>query len=217
MSRAPDFKPRKEPKQERSKDTVDAVFEAMLDLVAKKDLSDPTVQTIADRAGVSVGSVYQYFPSKGALVSALLRYHLKQRMKELDDSLESARGLAGEAAAIKLVEGLVFEKRAKSKLELAMVRYFARAGDVAALTEMDEHMITSVRRYLESQGSNIRPANLDIASFVICNALRSAVLLSIVQKPERLADPEFKAELVRLLVGYLQPAHGAAVPQAQSE
>lgn len=206
MSRETDFSPRRQPKQERSKDTVDAVFEAMIDLVAKKDLSDPTVQTIADRAGVSVGSVYQYFPSKGALVSALLRYHLKQRMKELDDSLAAAHGLTGAEAATKLVEGLVFEKRAKSKLELAMVRFFARAGDVAALTEMDEHMIASVRRYLEAQGSHIRPVNLDIAAFVISNALRSAVLLSIVQNPERLADPEFKSELVRLLVGYLQPA-----------
>lgn len=210
MSRDSDFTPRRKPQQERSKDTLDAVFEAMIDLVAKKDLSDPTVQTIADRAGVSVGSVYQYFPSKGALVSALLRYHLKQRMKELDESLLAAQGLTGEAAATKLVEGLVFEKRAKSKLELAMVRFFARAGDVAALTEMDEHMIASVRRFLEAQGTNIRPVNLDIASFVISNALRSAVLLSIVQKPERLADPEFKDELVRLLVGYLQPVAAQA-------
>jgi AcrR family transcriptional regulator len=63
------------------------MFEAMLDIVSKHDTKDPKVQGIADRAGTSVGSVYQYFPSKGALVSALLRYHLKLRMAELDSSL----------------------------------------------------------------------------------------------------------------------------------
>ncbi len=207
MAKKTDFTPRRAPQQERSKDTVDTIFEAMLDVVAKHDLRDPTVQHIADRAGVSVGSVYQYFPSKGALVSALLRYHLKERMAKLDASLQAARGLTGLDAATLLVEGLLTDMDGRSKLELAMVRYFARAGDIAALTEMDEHMTSSVRGFLEQLGGSIRPVKLDLAAFIISNALRSAVLLSIVQSPERLADPAFKAELIHLLMGYLQPLH----------
>jgi AcrR family transcriptional regulator len=205
MSRRDPFAPRKAPQQTRSKGTVDAVFEAMLDIVLKRDFSDPTVQAIAERAGVSVGSVYQYFPSKGALVSGLLRYHLRQRMNQLDASLEAVRGLTGVEAATALVEGLLTEKRARSKLELAMVRYFARAGDLAALTEMDAHMLGSVAGFLRSLGPAIRPVNVEMAAFIISNALRSAVLLSIVQSPSRLEDPLFKQELIRLIVRYLEP------------
>ena len=204
------FTPRKQPQQARSKDTLDAVFEAMVDIVAKHDVHDPTVQRIADRAGVSVGSVYQYFPSKGALVTGLLRYHLKQRMAELDQALASVKGLSAEAAAEALVDGLLTEKRARSKVELAMVRYFARAGDLATLTEMDEHMYRVVREFLDSLGPAIRPADTAVASFLVCNTLRSAVLLSIVQKPDQLSAPAFKAELMRLLVGYLQPSPSAS-------
>jgi AcrR family transcriptional regulator len=203
MTKKGDFTPRKSPKQERSKETVDAIFEAMLDVIAKRDLSDPTVQAIADRAGVSVGSVYQYFPSKGALTSALLRYHLKLRMAELDEALEHAKGLTGEAAATMLVDGLISGTGHRTKLELAMIRYFARAGDIGTLTEMDEHMYASVRRYLEALGDTIRPVNLDVAAFVISNALRSAVLLSVVQRQQWLSDPALKGELIRLLVAYL--------------
>lgn len=205
MPRAPDFAPRKEPRQERAKSTVDALFEAMLDIVSKHDERDPTVQAIADRAGTSVGSVYQYFPSKGALVSALLRYHLKLRMAELDAALTDARTTTTpEEAAERLVTGLLSQTRSRPLLEKAMVRYFARAGDIATLTEMDEHMYASVRSFLASLGTAIRPVNLDTAAFVISNTLRSAVLLSIVQKPERLDDPDFARELVRLVTGYLR-------------
>jgi AcrR family transcriptional regulator len=204
MGRSPDFSPRRQPQQARSRETVDTIFEAMLDVLSKRNLDDPTVQTIADRAGVSVGSVYQYFPSKGALVSGLLRYHLKLRMDEVDAALAEARGLSGRAAAEKLVEGLVSGARGKSKVELAMIRYFARAGDLAALTEQDERMYASVRSFLEALGGDIRTVNLDIAAFLISNALRTAVLLSLVQRPERLEDPAFTQELTCLIESYLR-------------
>lgn len=177
----------------------------MLEVVAKRDLNEPTMQTIADRAGVSVGSVYQYFPTKGALVSGLLRYHLKLRMRELEKSLLAARELDASEVAKTLVEGLLDGARRQSKFELSMVRYFTRAGDIATLTELDEQMYGLVRTFLESLRDRIRPVNLDIATFVVSNTLRSAVLLTVAQKSERLADPEFKAELIFLLERYLQP------------
>ncbi len=176
----------------------------MIDVVAQKDLSDPTMQTIADRAGVSVGSVYQYFPTKGALVSGLLRYHLKLRMSELEVQLRSARDLEPKDAARALVEGLVSGMRTQSKFELAMVRYFTRAGDIATLTELDEQMCGHVRAFLAALGDRIRPVNLDIAAFVVSNALRSAVLLTVAQKPDRLSDPAFTAELTYLVERYLE-------------
>lgn len=177
----------------------------MLSVLARQDQDDPTVQAIADRAGVSVGSVYQYFPTKAALVSQLIRYHLQDRMNALERSLSAAQGLSGEAAAERLVEDLLGEKRARSRIETAMLRYFMRAGDLASLTEQDERMLHLVKRFLSSLGPAIRPVNLDTAAFVISNSLRSAILLSLLQQPARLADADFKAELVRLVVGYLKP------------
>ena len=206
MAKKPDFSPRKAPQQARSKETVDAIFEAMFELFEKRDLGDPTVQTIADRVGVSVGSVYQYFPTKGALVSALISSHLRNRMDELDASLASVAGLSGEQAAEVLVESLLEEKRSRSRIETALLRYFVRAGDIGSLTEMDDRMNASVERFLRALGTTIRPVDTEIAAFVISNALRSAILMSLLQKPERLGEAAFKKELVALVVGYLSAA-----------
>ncbi len=201
-----DLHPRKAPKQARARETVDVIFEAMIDVLSKHDPSEPSVQAIADRAGVSVGSVYQYFPSKGALISGLIRHHLRARMNELEAALEAAKSLPAEQAAAALVDGLLEEKRRRSKFELAMVRYFCRVGDLPTLTESDERMYSLVRHFLESLGPQIRQTDFDTAAFVICNSLRSAVLLSVFQKPERLADPTLRLELTRLVVGYLKPS-----------
>jgi len=197
--------PRRAPRQDRSRSTVDAIFEAMIELAEKRALDEPSVQAIADRAGVSVGSIYQYFPSKGALANALLRYHLRSRMDALEAALAQVRGLDAELAARTLIDGLVGTQRTRSRIEQAMLRYFCRNGDLGSLTEMDERMNALVETFLRSLGPAVRPVDPALAAFLVSNALRSAVLLGQLQRPELLEQPAFKDELARLVVGYLKP------------
>lgn len=200
-----ELRPRRGPSQERSQQTVDAVFEAMLQVLERHDTSDPTMQAIADRAGVSVGSMYQYFPSKRALTSALIGFHLRKKMGELRRAIDAAKGLEPEAAAAHLVEAILDDKRRHSKVERALLRSFIRVGDLATLTEYDAQMVGMVRELLEALGSGVRSTDLSLAAFIVSNALRTAVLLSIADAPDRFIDPTFKAELVHLVVSYLRP------------
>ena len=203
--------PRKLPKQLRSRETVDAIFTAAMQLLDRNDVKDPSVQTIADRAGVSVGSLYQYFPSKESLVSALLRFHLEQQLTGLEKSLEETQGLPAEIAAERLIDGLIGAKQSRLKIERALIRFFCRVGDLFTLTEFDDRINAVVERFILSLGAQVRPlANPSIAAFLVMNALRSAVLMSLVQRPEQLRAPEFKAELVKLVVSYLKPESGRA-------
>lgn len=72
---------RKEPSQQRSKTTVAAVLDAAALLLAQGGLAALNTNAIAQRAGVSIGSLYQYFPSKEAILAALIR-RIKQEMLE---------------------------------------------------------------------------------------------------------------------------------------
>ena len=200
-----ELKPRKAPQQDRSKETVEAVFEAMFQMLQRGEVQDPSMQAIADRAGVSVGSVYQYFPSKLALVNAMLGFHLRKQMDALERSLEASRGLGPHEAARVLVDAVVDDKRRRTALERGLLRYFLRAGDLLSLTQCDERMTAAVQRFLEALGPQVRQTDLGMAAFIISNALRAAVLLALAQCPERLDDPRFKTELVQLVVGYLEP------------
>ena len=67
-----DVKPRKSPRQARAKATVDAIVEATTQVLLEEGYDQFTTARAAERAGVSVGSLYQYFPNKAALVSAMI-------------------------------------------------------------------------------------------------------------------------------------------------
>jgi AcrR family transcriptional regulator len=194
---------RKQPRQERAKETVALLYEAILKLLANED-KDPSMAAIAARAGVSVGSVYQYFPSKRSLVSRVLAYYVEKRAKQLAKDLEGAAGLPAEQAATFLVNAVLGVGRKRTALDRAMVEFILKNGDIHALLSQDEAMVSHIERYLESLGDQIRPMNTRMAAFFILNALRPAVPLAIHQRPEWLDDEAFAAEMRTLIVNYLR-------------
>lgn len=71
--------PRKLPRQRRAEATVEAILEAAAQLVAQRGLAGFNTNAVAERAGVSIGSLYQYFPNKDAIMAALIaRQHDRQ-------------------------------------------------------------------------------------------------------------------------------------------
>src|SRR6202161_4430708 len=72
------LQPRKSPVQARSAASVDAILDATLQILLKIGKERLTTTRVALRAGVSVGTLYQYFPNKSALLQAALRRHLQE-------------------------------------------------------------------------------------------------------------------------------------------
>src|SRR5947207_4379776 len=70
--------PRRRPRQERSRDTVEAIVEAAAQVFERHGYAAGTTNRIAERAGVSIGSLYQYFPNKDAIVAELARRHIAE-------------------------------------------------------------------------------------------------------------------------------------------
>ncbi|MET8054041.1 MULTISPECIES: TetR/AcrR family transcriptional regulator [unclassified Streptosporangium] len=75
--------PRKHPRQQRSRETVAAILEAAAQLFQRHGYADTTTNKIAERAGVSIGSLYQYFPNKDALLVALAEHYLTQSAEQV--------------------------------------------------------------------------------------------------------------------------------------
>ncbi len=83
---------RKQPRQARSQATVDAIFEATIQVLLAEGLPRLTTIRVAERAGVSVGTLYQYFPQKQALLFAVLQRHLDRVAKTVEDAALSVHG-----------------------------------------------------------------------------------------------------------------------------
>jgi len=78
MAAKPAASPRRKPVQRRSIDTVDAILEAAAQVFERHGYAAGTTNRIAERAGVSIGTVYQYFPDKDAILVALVTRHLEE-------------------------------------------------------------------------------------------------------------------------------------------
>ena len=88
------LKPRKSPVQRRSAQTVEAVLEAAARILETRGLAACTTNAVAERAGVSIGSLYQYFPNRDALTVALIERETAQLMADVASAsmLEHSRG-----------------------------------------------------------------------------------------------------------------------------
>lgn len=84
--------PRKKPIQNRSRATVDAVLAAAARILEEQGLSGFNTNAVAVRAGVSIGSLYQYFPSKDAILVALMEQSLTLFSEDLSQSIDGAPG-----------------------------------------------------------------------------------------------------------------------------
>jgi hypothetical protein len=78
------LKPRKQPVQARSEATVSAIFEATVQVLLAVGYCKMTTTRVAERAGVSVGTLYQYFPNRRALIAAVIERHLEQTASLVD-------------------------------------------------------------------------------------------------------------------------------------
>jgi AcrR family transcriptional regulator len=86
------LEPRKRPVQSRSAVTVDALLEAAVQVLLDVGKERLTTTRVAYRAGVSVGTLYQYFPNKNALLQATLQRHLDGVMKAVEEVCRQQRG-----------------------------------------------------------------------------------------------------------------------------
>jgi AcrR family transcriptional regulator len=120
-----DLKPRKQPRQSRSQATVDAIFEATIQVLLAEGLPRLTTIRVAERAGVSVGTLYQYYPHKQALLFSVLEQHLGRVGTALQEAAESVHHKRLRVMIATVVEAFVWAKT--ERLEESQALYAVAA------------------------------------------------------------------------------------------
>ena len=128
MARRPLTKPRKKASQNRSRALVDTLIEATARILAKEGFDQASTNRIAAKAGVSVGSLYQYFPSKEALVAAVMERHRRDLLHVARGTLEEAATLPLEPAVRKLVGVAIKAHSVDPKLHRVLAEQIPRTG-----------------------------------------------------------------------------------------
>lgn len=205
--RAPVLEPRKRAVQERSRATVDALVEATARVLVREGFERASTNRIAAEAGVSIGSVYQYFPSKEALVAAVIERHKQDMLKMLRAAIARVEKLPLEAAMRELVAVTIQAHRVDPQLHRVLVEQIPRTGRLAEVEGFDREAQALVRKTLALRRRELRGVDLDLATFVCVSCVETLAHGAVLRHPRLLASGKvdgFIDEVTRLVTGYLR-------------
>src|SRR3979411_267399 len=114
------LEPRKSPVQARSAASVDAILEATIQVLLAAGKERLTTTRVALRAGVSVGTLYQYFPNKSALLQAALKRHFDEVAEAVEQVCREQQGNPLRHMATALVNGFLEAKMKNAKTSVAL-------------------------------------------------------------------------------------------------
>jgi len=195
--------PRKAPRQSRSQATVTAILDATAHILIERGFAAASTNAVAERAGVSVGSLYQYFPNKDALVSALRARHGDQMMAVILHALTKAMDATLIDGLTGLVEATVEAHRVDADLHQVLEQ---QLGDMDMDDQHDEYLGVMEERIvalLARHRDEITAPDLKLAAFMLLHAAHGLIHAVVLQRPKGTSLKHATQEIVAMLTAYL--------------
>jgi AcrR family transcriptional regulator len=203
---------RRKPSQRRSQVTVAAILDAAARVFEERGFDAGTTNRVAEKAGVSIGSLYEYFPNKDALLVAVVERELERERSTLLAILAPAaseRGLAAQLFAF--VETLVELHARRPALHQILEQADHPPAAHACVLRFEESLAHALAESLRGARPSLRDA--DTAAHLIVQTSESLAHRFVLRGIHDLDRAEFVRELTRLLLGY---ALGAPAPRPRS-
>jgi AcrR family transcriptional regulator len=187
--------PKKQPKQARSQATVEAIIQATARILSKEGRARLSTNRIAEVAGVSVGSLYQYFPHKEALLAELRSRYEQRFLRDIVRELGQVGRLPLREAVPQFVRFMIGLHAEDPKLH----------NELSAEIPDSQHetLRAFALVYLEAHRDEVRRENLELAAQVALEAGEALIHRTALHEPERLRDERFVGEVCDLLLRYL--------------
>jgi AcrR family transcriptional regulator len=205
MRRKTSTAPRKLPHQERAKATVAALLDATAYVLVKDGYARASTNRIAKVAGVNIGSVYQYFPGKDALVAALVDRHLEEIARVLGAGLAEVADAPLAEAARALVRAHLALHARDPKLHRALLDQVPRVERLHPVARFRARMTDLVRAFLAERRASLRVSDIDFAAFVLVNAVDAVTQAAILERADLLAGERLVDGIAELVTRYLAP------------
>lgn len=201
------------PTQSRSKAVVDAILEATTRILIAKGIDKLTTNHIAEVAGVSIGSLYQYFANKESIVARLIETHKEKEferisniMNQLEQNPTCQISQCERKKNIRLVVNEIIDIHTEN-LELTRILHSQSVHLSQFKTFKNTTVfLTQLLNSLLDKVDKIRGKQNYTRAYILANSLDSLIQKTLIDQPQLFIRPEFTDELVNLSMGYLQAA-----------
>ncbi len=212
MSEAAAKNKRRNPSQERSLHTCEVLIEATARVLIDEGYDRLSTNRVAAVAGVSIGSLYQYYPNKQALVGAVLTRELASVSAVVKGGIAANMDAPFRGLVAALVEALLQSHRENAALRKVLMEQVPRLGLLGDFEDHVERLQGVLMQVIEMRGDRVRPADLELACFVLVHAIAGATRATIHRRPERLHQAALAEEITTLACRYLQPEEARGDP-----
>ena len=191
--------------------TLSAVLEGTAQVLETEGFEKMTTTRVAERAGTSVGTLYQYFPSKEALLVAVV----EARMAAIDRALATVFDLPASAALAEhvrvMITALITEKKRRPRLNAELARQAPRLENLRLVARTLDRAHGMVRALIEAHQDETSVTDADLAAWLVVHAVNGMVDGVILGPPQRLSDPRLAEAIVTHVLGALgaKPARRA--------
>jgi len=203
------LKPRKKPLQARARRTVEAILEGAAQVFETYGYARTTTDRIAERAGVSIGSLYQYFPNKDAVVVALAERHQEVVLQRVRDRLFGVEGLALAAMDLDVLletfvgDLLELHRDHPQLYKLLLVEARMPSDQLERLSGQEDDLAAEIAVLLQTHPGIDAPSP-QLSAWLLIHATEGLIHDYVVHPPPGDVDEEtFVGEVVGLLKGYL--------------
>jgi AcrR family transcriptional regulator len=196
--------PRKRPRQARSRVLFDALVEATQRVLAKEGIEAVTTAHVAEVAGVSIGSLYQYFPSREALIAAVIDHKIEADIRELLPLVEALRHASLDEAIRGLVELAVRFYRDETPLYREMIAALATVDRETHVRRMSEGFDGVIVHVLAPHREQLRAdLELEQSAWVMRTVMLACVREAAAHRPTAFEGGRLSEQLYAMCVGLL--------------
>ena len=195
---------RKSPKQSRSRSVVESVLQAAMELVSEKDEDDETaLHEIASRAGVGVGSLYDYFADRGSILSGVAAKVTEDNLRFFEAQLETSRREPLDVAVGQLIDLMFRTYLSNVRIPRIALKVAHRIGLMPTIADSLRSFSVSLSRALK-QRDDVRPEDVDVAAFVVTNMAMGVLHTLMWSENRAFTDAQLRDQLVEACVRYLR-------------
>jgi len=199
------FEPRKTPVQARAEVTVEAICEATIQVLLSHGADQLTTTRVAERAGVSVGTLYQYYPNKQSLLYAVMEEHLDRVATAVEAACEESCHKPLAEMIRHVVEEFVDVKMDRADISVALYQVAADVGGPALVKRAGQRMRKAVEAMLQTAPDTESPP--DRLAIDMMLAAMSGVMRSMLEaRPAPTTVRKLREQLVLLCRSYMAVA-----------
>jgi len=199
---SPLLDPRKTPVQARSAVTVDAILSATIQVLLAEGQERLTTTRVAYRAGVSVGTLYQYFPNKKALLRAVLERHLDEVVSSIERACREYRSCSLDEMASGVITAFLEAKMKSVRTSAALYAVAADVDGNRIAREAGRRTCDALASMLASGTAKLETEPMRLAELL--HGAMTGIARRLIESPTpHKLHESYRAELIRLVSAYL--------------